>query len=262
MAGVLDVEVAERVALVTLNRPEVRNALNRELRGALLSGMAALDADDGVDVVVLTGADPAFCAGLDLKELGAEGRSGDDALAPRDEVPPWERGPIPRMSKPVIGAVNGPAVTGGFELALWCDLLVASDRAAFADTHARVGIMPGWGLSVLLPQAVGVRRAREMSATGNYVDAHTALVWGLVNHVVPHVDLLPFARTLAADIASSDQRAVARIMRTYAEGSLVGMGDAWHIEADVARSWQGGGIDPAAIEARRLAIIERGRAQV
>ena len=113
---------------------------------------------------------------------------------------------MPPLTKPLIGAVNGVAITGGFEVALACDFLVASEKAAFADTHARVGIMPGWGLTVLLPEAVGFRRAKELSATGNFLDAPTALAWGLVNHVVAHDECVPFAQELAADIATNDQR--------------------------------------------------------
>src|SRR5215470_4452958 len=133
-----------------------------------------------------------------------EGRGAD--MGNRDDTGrhPF-RGALPPRTKPLIGAVNGVAVTGGLEVALNCDFLVASDRARFADTHARVGVMPGWGLTVLLPQRIGVARAREMSLTGNYVDATTALQWGLVNHVVPHDQLLPFARGLGADIVSNDQ---------------------------------------------------------
>jgi enoyl-CoA hydratase len=261
MTDVLLLDVTDRVATVTLNRPEARNALSSELRRAIHRTLRDLDADEGVDVVILTGADPAFCAGLDLKELAAGSGTSRDALV-ADERAPQDRGPFPRMSKPVIGAINGPAITGGFELALNCDLLVASERAAFADTHARVGIMPGWGLTVLLPQAVGVRRARELSATGNFLDAPTALAWGLVNHVVPHDDLLPTCRRLAADVVSNDQRAVRRVLATYAEGSLLTAGDAWQVEATVAEAWQGAGIDPAAIEDRRRAVTERGRAQI
>jgi enoyl-CoA hydratase len=261
MGGVLNLDVSDRVATVTLNRPEARNALSRELRRALNSTMRDADADDGVDVVILTGADPAFCAGLDLKELGAGGDDSGEAVGV-DERTPQERGPFPPVTKPVIGAVNGVAITGGFELALRCDLLVASERAAFADTHARVGIMPGWGLTVLLPEAVGVRRARELSTTGNFLDAATALTWGLVNHVVPHEDLLPFSRKLAADIVSNDQPGVRRILRTYAEGALLSGGDAWELEARVSAEWLGAGLDPAAIEARRAAVTARGRSQV
>jgi enoyl-CoA hydratase len=258
---VLTVDIADRVATLTLNRPGARNALNRELRSALLRTVRDLDADDDVDVLILTGADPAFCAGLDLKELGSGADAPLEALG-RDDRPPQERGPFPLIDKPVIGAINGVAITGGFELALRCDLLVASERAAFADTHARVGIMPDWGLTVLLPQAVGVRRARELSATGNFLDAATALTWGLVNHVVPHDELLPTCRRLAADIVSNDQRGVRRVLRTYDEGALVSAGEAWTIETTVAAEWQGRGLDPAAIEARRAAVTERGRSQV
>lgn len=252
---VLLVDVADRVATVTLNRPQARNALDRALRRALHRTMSDIEADEAIDVVVLTGADPAFCAGLDLKELGAGGLD-----APGDDSP-IQTSPLPPMSKPVVGAVNGAAITGGFELALHCDMLVASERAAFADTHARVGIMPGWGLTVLLPEAVGLRRAREMSTTGNFLDAATALAWGLVNHVVPHDELLPFARGLAADVVSNDQAGVRRILRTYDEGSKLTGAEAWELETRVSREWQATMLDPAEIESRRRAIVDRGRSQ-
>ena len=109
-------------------------------------------------------------------------------------------GDDPRLTKPLIGAINGVAITGGFELALNCDFLIASELAKFGDTHTRVGVMPAWGLTVLLPQAIGVRRAREMSFTGNFMSADEALDRGLVNHVVPHPELIPFTRSIAADI--------------------------------------------------------------
>ena len=211
-------------------------------------------------MIVLTGSDPAFCAGLDLKELGA----ATGGLGGRDQVGSEIAGgvrPIPEMSKPVIGAINGVAVTGGFELALACDFLVASTEARFADTHARVGIQPGWGLTVALPQAVGLRRARELSFTGNYLDADTALVWGLVNHVVPHDELLPRAVGLARDIAGNDADGVARIRRTYAEGALGTVADALDLEARVSAEWiaQVGGGD---VEARRAEVMARGRGQM
>jgi enoyl-CoA hydratase len=260
MSDVVLVDVTDRVATITLNRPEARNALNRDVRRDLPAAMAAADERDDVDVIILTGADPAFCAGVDLKELGS-GSSTDEAVMPVEDER-FRRGPWATTVKPVVGAVNGVAVTGGFELALACDFLVASERARFADTHARVGIMPGWGLTVLLPQAVGVRRARELSLTGNFLDADTALVWGLVNHVVPHEQLLPFARHLARDIVSNDQAGVRRMLRTYAEGSLVDGEDAWRLEGEVARAWQADGLDPAEIERRRQSIVARGRTQI
>jgi enoyl-CoA hydratase len=246
---------------MTLNRPQQRNALSRALQRRISEVLLDLDDDDEVDVIILTGADPAFCAGVDLKELGS-GAAATEGGAAADLVLPKEhsRGPFPDLVKPVIGAINGVAVTGGFELALACDFLVASERARFADTHARVGIMPGWGLTVLLPQAVGVRRAREMSTTGNYIDAEVAAAWGLVNHVVPHDDLLPFCRRLAADIVSNDQAGVRQMLDTYQRGSGTTGDEAWSIEADVSRAWIRG-LDPAEVEARRLAIVARGRSQ-
>ena len=191
-SDVVLVETTNGVAVVTMHRPEARNALNGQLRGDLGRALAALDTNDAVAAIVLTGSDPAFCAGLDLKELSTEGMSGGGDGS----------SPLAGVAKPLIGAVNGVAVTGGLELALECDLLIASERAAFADTHARVGVMPGWGLTVGLPEAIGIRRAREMSFTGNYVDATTAERWGLVNRVVPHGDLVKTAVGFANDMAT------------------------------------------------------------
>jgi enoyl-CoA hydratase len=258
---VILVDRTDAVATVTLNRPGARNALSQELRKALWQAMTELEADDSVAAVVLTGADPAFCAGLDLKELASTAGAALGETGAAGETSP-ARGPIPQMDTPVIGAVNGMAITGGFEVALACDFLIASERAAFADTHARMGIMPGWGLTVLLPEAVGYRRAKELSTTGNFLDATTALAWGLVNHVVPHDDLVPFAQQLAADIASNDQVGVRRMLRTYDEGVLVDGREAWAIEGRVAGEWQAQGRDGADLEARRQAVTERGRSQI
>jgi enoyl-CoA hydratase len=268
MPDVVLYEVADRVATITLNRPEARNALSSEVLRLLPELARRADDDPDVDVVILTGADPAFCAGLDLKELGSTGgnlRAGAGAVGedrPDLGTPDGRPGPWPALSKPVIGAVNGVAVTGGFEVALACDLLIASERARFADTHARIGVQPGWGLTVLLPQAVGVRRARELSTTGNFLDAETALAWGLVNHVVPHDELLPTCRRLAADIVSNDQAGVRRILRTYAENEFGTRADGWRNESRAAREWlRSGAADPAEVARRRDAVMQRGRTQ-
>jgi enoyl-CoA hydratase len=259
------VDVAERIAVITINRPEKRNALNRAVRARLPRAITECDERDDVDVMILTGADPAFSAGIDLREIAEGGERPDQ---PREAGQPQEagrlpfRGALPPHAKPLIGAVNGVAVTGGFEIALNCDFLIASERARFADTHARVGVMPGWGLTVLLPQRVGVARAKELSFTGNYLDAPTALAWGLVNHVVAHEELLPFCRRLAADIVSNDQMGVRRMRQTYDENAdLTGAG-AWANEDTVSRRWEGPGFDPASIAERRLQVTARGRAQV
>ncbi len=261
MADPVRYEVEERVATVTLDRPEARNALSAEVRRLLPALVRRAEDDPEVDVVILTGADPAFCAGLDLKELGAGTMSPSGDAGSGMDAAVLVR-PFLSISKPVIGAVNGVAVTGGLELALACDFLVASERARFADTHSRVGIQPGWGLTVELPAAVGVRRAKEMSATGNFVDAETALRWGLVNHLVAHDELLPFCRRLAADIASNDQPGVRRLFQTYDEGALLTGADAAVLETKVSSEWLASQGDRAAeVEARRRAVMERGRSQ-
>jgi enoyl-CoA hydratase len=244
--------VRDGVAVVTMDRPDARNALNRELRTAIPRRLRELDDDPDVRVMILTGTDPAFCAGLDLKELGTSGLSADPDATPL---------PFGGLAKPLIGAVNGAAVTGGLELALGCDLLVASERARFADTHARVGVMPGWGLTVLLPQAVGVRRARQMSFTGNYVDAETALAWGLVNEVVVHERLLERAVDLAADMASVPADGLAGVKAAYRAASAAHDEPALAAEASFSREWARNSFDPARLAADRAAIQARGRAQ-
>ena len=261
------VDVSDRIAIITINRPDQRNALNAAVRTQLPRAIRACEANDDVDVMILTGADPAFCAGVDLKEFGSapagSAFGGRDDSGVRDDQGrlPY-RGALPPHEKLLIGAVNGVAVTGGFEVALNCDFLIASDRARFADTHARVGVMPGWGLTVLLVQRIGVARARQLSVTGNYVDAATACAWGLVNEVVPHDQLLDRCREIARDSLTIDQRAVRRMLRTYAEVADTTTSEAWEIEDRASRAWAGGGYDPSDIEAKRAAIVARGRDQI
>lgn len=264
------IDVSDRVATITMNRPDRRNAINGAMGLGLARAVGDLEENDEVDVMILTGTDPAFCAGADLKEIGGEADMFAETKKPdpddryrRDEFGMYPfRGPFPPHSKLLIGAVNGPAITGGFELALNCDFLIASDRARFADTHARVGIMPGWGLTVYLVEAIGVRRAREMSTTGNFLDAETAFAWGLVNHVVPHEQLLSFTRELALAAVNNDQTGIRQMLRTYREIDAVIYDDAWDVEKGVNRAWLAGGIDAAEVAKRRDAIVERGRTQL
>jgi enoyl-CoA hydratase len=171
------------------------------------------------------------------------------------------RGLTPDTTKPRIGAVNGPAVTGGLELALGCDFLIASERATFADTHARVGVMPAGGMTIRLPELVGINRARQMSLTGNFVDASTACAWGLVNEVVSHDRLLLRTLELAGAIAEADPAAIAELRSMY--GTLAHRGDeeSYREEARWSRRWMQERFDPAAFQARRKRIIERGSSQ-
>ncbi|OZA93811.1 MAG: enoyl-CoA hydratase, partial [Erythrobacter sp. 34-65-8] len=202
-------DIAGGVATVTLNRPQAMNALSKAMRQMLHDVMHRVDADDSVRAVVLTGAgERAFTAGLDLKELGSDASALGAANAESPADNPVKA--IEQCRKPVIGAINGVAITGGFEVALACDVLVASTNARFADTHARVGIMPGWGLSQKLSRMIGISRAKELSFTGNFLDAGTAQAWGLVNHVVEPGALLPLAQRLAGDMAQIDPAFLAR----------------------------------------------------
>lgn len=255
----IDVASDGGTAVVTINRPQVRNALDVATIRGLTEALQRLDADDAIDAIVLTGADPAFCAGLDLTELAATGGILGGGHAEAEAA--RRGGPVPRLRKPLIGAINGAAITGGLELALNCDFLVASERALFGDTHGRVGLQPGWGGAVLLVEAVGVRRAREMSFTGNFVDAEEALRIGLVNHVVPHAELLPFCTRLGGDIASADRAAVRRLRQTYQQIADEVSAGGWEAEGQAAREWQGRTFDPDEIARRREGVRARGRAQ-
>ena len=259
---VLLVDIEDRIATLTLNRPEARNALSRALGFALWDAVLAAGDDDGVDAVVLTGADPAFSAGVDLKEVSGEVPPSAESRGPGEGPERHDNGLyrfIPVIPKPVIGAINGVAVTGGLELALQCTFLVASERARFADTHARVGIMPGGGITVLLARTIGLPRAIEMSLTGNFVAAEEALQLGLVNHVVPHDELLPFARGLAADIVSNDQTGVRRLLEHYRRlPNAATLDDEHLIEGYMAEMWQR---DAGEMADRRRAVTERGRSQ-
>src|SRR5437764_10500777 len=246
-ADILLIDTRDRVRTLTLNRPQSRNALTAELRGRFFGALRDGEADADVDVVIVTGADPVFCAGLDLKELG-------DSTQLPDISPQW-----PAMAKPVIGAINGAAVTGGLEIALYCDILIASEQARFADTHARVGLLPTWGLSVRLPQKVGVGLARRMSLTGDYLSASDALRAGLVTDVVPHDQLLRAAREVAASIVGNNQNAVRALLASYHRIDESNTSEGLWLEATAARAFRTSGDD---IAANREAVLKRGRAQL
>lgn len=253
------VEKSDGIAVVTLNRPEAMNALSKALRSELYKAMVALDADDEVSVVILTGAGTrAFTAGLDLKELGSEpGAMGAANAEGADENPVKA---IELCRKPVIGAINGVAITGGFEVALACDVLIASENARFADTHARVGIMPGWGLSQKLSRLIGLYRAKELSLTGNFLDAKTACDWGLVNRVAPAEELLTVAKKLAADMATIPVETLSLYKSIIDEGYGLAFTEAMALENRRSTA-NNRTVTPEAVEARRAAIQARGRKQ-
>jgi len=246
------------VATVTLNRPEAMNALSRALRAALHDAIVQLSNDDEVSVLVLTGAGRAFTAGLDLKELGSDPNGLGAANASGAAENPVLA--LLECPKPIIGAINGVAITGGFEVALACDVLIASTNARFADTHARVGIMPGWGLSQRLSRVIGPYRAKELSLSGNFLDAQTACDWGLVNRVVSPEDLMPAALKLAADMATIPADTLALYKKIIDDGYALPFGAALKHETDVSAP-HNRSVTPEMVEARRAAIQARGRAQ-
>jgi enoyl-CoA hydratase len=252
--SVLLVEKSGGIATVTLNRPEALNALSRELRAAIASAFGELGADGETRVVVVTGAGRAFSAGLDLKELSGaseavDGFSGAEMLRA-----------IADFEGPILAAVNGFAITGGFELALACDLRIASREARFADTHARVGILPGWGLSQKLPRLIGIGRAKELSLTGNFIGAEQAEAWGLVNRVVEPDELLPVCRALAEDMLSCEPASLRAYKSLIDEGYAASFGEGMRIEARASRDHLRS-FSPEAIGERRRSIQERGRKQ-
>src|SRR4051794_40137915 len=242
------------VRLLTLNRPEARNALSRDLIRAAYTALTEADADDSVRAVVLTGADPAFCAGVDLKEAQRDGLKYFEEFRSQSCI-----AAVAKMRTPIIGAVNGATFTGGLEMALGCDFLVASERAVFADTHARVGVLPGGGMTARLPHVVGWSNARRMSLTGEVVDAARALRMGLVSEVVPHAELLPRANALAASIAEVDPAVLRGVKHMYAEGWQATLGESLVIEAEIASAHR-----PAfdRLEQRRREVLARNRSQL
>jgi enoyl-CoA hydratase len=256
--SVLLVDEEDGIVTLTLNRPQALNALSRELRAELVKVLHRVAADDAVGVLVLTGAGRAFTAGLDLKELGDTGfgrGATEAAVADGDVIQAMARCP-----QPIIGAINGFAVTGGFEIALACDVLVCSDQARFADTHARVGIMPGWGLSQKLSRTIGIYRAKELSLTGNYLTAEQALAWGLVNRVVSPAELLPTCRALARDMLSCDPTVMRAYKRVIDDGYARSFGEGLTLESEASRA-HARTLSADAIATRRAGVQARGREQ-
>jgi enoyl-CoA hydratase len=243
------------VVCVTLDRPEAMNALSAELRDELAGVFRELEADDATRVAIVTGAGRAFCAGYDLKELasGATGETPDSASSDLEAA-------IADFAGPIIGAINGHAITGGFELALACDVLVASERACFADTHARVGILPGWGLSQKLPRMIGVSRAKELSFTGNFLEAAQALEWGLVNRVVPAGELLDCCWALAEEMASCVPSVLEGYKQLIDDGLAMPLGPALEMERERALA-SAAATTASDVADRRALVVERGRSK-
>lgn len=248
----LTVTHAHPVTTLTLDAPDRRNALDLATMRALVTALRTADEDPQVRAIVLAASDPAFSAGLDLQAISA----GELVLEEVEalDADPWKA--LQELSTPTIAAVNGAAVTGGLELVLCCDLAIASERARFADTHARVGIHPSGGLTVLLPRYVGLRDALGMSLTGRFVGAEEARAMGLVNAVVAHEELAATVAATAAAVAECDPVITPALLASYRAASGAPLGPALAEERVRGRAMA---VDPAAVAARRAGVIERGR---
>lgn len=216
----------ENVVTLTINRPEAQNAMTFDMMSDLAFKFRDLRlAATPPRAVILTGADDkAFTAGVDLTAAMQVFKSSEDDVE-RDVVHQMDLCPFP-----IIGAINGWAINAGFEIALACDLLIASPNANFMDTHCQFGLMPAWGLSQRLPRLVGANRAREVSLVGMTVNATTALVWGLVNRVVPGDGLLATAEKMAEQIANKRPEIISSYKRVLKDGMGVSMEEGRRME--------------------------------
>lgn len=215
--GVLDLQIDDGVATLTMNRPDAKNALSADMRSAFAETVPALAADAGVRALVLTGAGGAFCAGGDLRAM-AELRSGMTLAGWRErmrEVQPWLRTLI-QFDRPVIAAVDGAAFGAGFSLALLADFVIASPRARFCMSFMRVGLGPDFGAVYTLPRVVGVQRAKELMLSAREVDADEALKLGIAMEVVPVDRLLPRATALARSFTGASPLAVSFVKQDVA----------------------------------------------
>lgn len=251
------IEVRDGIGTVTLNRPKQMNALSRELRSNLLIALRDLNDDRNVGVIIITGAgEKAFSAGADLNELETAPLQPEEMGVGCPVMQAFEA-----LQKPTIAAINGYTVAGGFELASNCDILIASTNARFADTHARVGVVPAWGMTQYLAMLIGPVRARYLSFTGNYLDAETAKIWGLVLDVVSPEELLSFCRKLAKDILSCDPKTVGAIRTAMRVGLHQTIQEGLLVEAELAKD----GLrrfDAANFGQTRQTVMTRGKNQV
>jgi enoyl-CoA hydratase len=236
------------IRLLTLNRPEKRNAIDRQLFSELIGAFEALDRDDSVRVAILTGGGTAFCGGVDLADVG-----DDRLIEARRRTGISPPGVLLRIQTPVIAAVNGPCVAGGLELALACDIVIASQTATFADTHLQLGLLPSWGGAALLPAAVGTRRAKEMALSGRFISAQEAQRYGLAAQVVAPTRLLEAAMALGQQIAAVPPAQTRRLLEIYDEGEGLQRRERLQLERRILLETE---VDGSRAHARRLGPAE------
>lgn len=225
MSDALLISHEDGIATLTLNKPELRNPItDADMVAEICAAMDWLNADPSIRCAILTGAGKAFSSGGNLKHMrDKEGIFAGDAIAIRNAY----RAGIQRVAKavwsvevPMIAAVNGPAYGAGCDLALFCDIRIASETAIFAENFVNVGIISGDGGAWILPRVVGLSRAAEMAFTADPIDARTALAWGLVSRVTPVDDLMEAAMELAVRIARNPPRQLRLTKRLMREGTV------------------------------------------
>ena len=194
-------EKDENIAIITFNRPEAMNALNNQTRAEFRAAIDDVAGDDAIKVLILTGSGKAFVAGSDIKEFNATSPFAAHNIMRLGEM-------VEKLEKPVIAAVNGFCLGGGNEIAMGCDIIIASEKAKFGQTEINIGIIPGGGGTQRLPRLIGVSRAKELIYTGDIIRAEEADRLGLVNRVVPMDELMPAAKELAKNIATKSAAAL------------------------------------------------------
>ena len=212
-------DVTDQVATITLNRPKKLNAFADEMLDGLIAAIDECDRRDDVRVVILTGAGRGFCAGGDVSAMGSDADNRPNVTKKHivDYIQAFPKR-LAAFNKPIIAAVNGVATGGGMDLALACDFRTASKSAKFAETYAKIGLLPGGGGAYYLPRIVGTAKALELLLTSDFLDAEQALEIGLVNHVFDDADLLPQTREIALRIAALPPYSVTMIKRTVYQG--------------------------------------------
>ena len=234
-------EVDQGVAILRLNRPDSLNALSKKMCDAIVESVSNARNNLEVNVIVMTGTGKAFSAGVDLKEL-----TENPAVLSDDSA---FESVFDECEKPIIGAINGFAITGGLELALKSDFLFASNNAKFGDTHAKVGIMPTWGLSQKLGRLIGIGRARELSLSGDFFNADQACEWGMVNRVYEPENLMEEALKIARKIAQNQPATVKHIKKLINDGWMSTLSHGLELENERSRP-HNAELDYSVMEAR------------
>jgi enoyl-CoA hydratase/carnithine racemase len=238
----IKLEKKGRIAKIILNRPEALNAVDEELLREIVSACDEIEKDDGINVVIITGAGRAFSAGRDLPGVLA-GREWPGGMRYRA---------LENLSKPVIAAVNGYCFTGSLELVTCADIIIAAENAVFGDTHARFGIVPGGGQTQRLPRLIGPRKAKEMMFASDMISAQEAERIGLINKVVPPEKLEEAAMEMAEKVLKNIPETLSTIKRLVNQGMNMGLEEGFQMEAAFHK---GGKLSPTEEGLKRIAVL-------